>query len=217
MWVCSSTAALLQRKRLAAREALLQAVPVPDLVLAEAPAEEHLLALAPRREVDEPRLVDTRHAAGDARHLLVQPLLHVLQLLRLDVAPVARDPLVQRRLQLLQLEERTAVLDQLLGQRPHLPQRLVRLFSREVARRHTNMIRPSCARVNGLRSLSARPRWITGTGASSAGQASSPSWRSSPTVRASAATGPQRTSPFGGSPASVPGSSTRSCSGSSWH
>src|SRR5207244_829675 len=56
------------------REALFEAVPEANLILAQAPAEQDLLALSLRGEVDEPlvevlhetaRLVDPRHAACD--------------------------------------------------------------------------------------------------------------------------------------------------------
>ena len=124
-------------------------MPEADLVLAEAPAEQDLFALSLRGEVDEPlvevlhepaRFVDPRHAARDPGHRHVQLLLHVLQLVRLDIASVARDPGRQRGLPLLQLDERAAVLDELLGQRPHLAESLVRLVRCEVAGRHARMI-----------------------------------------------------------------------------
>ena len=84
--------------------------------------------------------MDPRHAARDARHGFVQPLLHLLELARLEVAPVARDPGRQLGLLLLKRDERAPVLDELLGQRPHLVECLVRLVRCEVAWRHARMI-----------------------------------------------------------------------------
>ena len=62
--------------------------------------------------------------------------------MRLDVAAVPGDPRRQRNLPLLELDQRTAVPDQLLGQRTHLGERLVSLLKREVLRLHARMIRP---------------------------------------------------------------------------
>ncbi len=81
-----------------------------DLVLAQAPAEKDVLAFPLRWKVDEAgvevlheraRFVDPRHAARDAGHFLVEGLLHVLQLARLEVASVAGDPSRHDRLALL--------------------------------------------------------------------------------------------------------------------
>ena len=124
-------------------------MPEADFWFAEAPAEQDLLVLTPRGEVDQPlvevlhertRLVDPGHAARDAGHCLVQPLLYVLQLVRLEVAAVARDPGRQGSLLFLQIDERAAVPDELLGQRPDLAESLVRLVRCEVAGRHARMI-----------------------------------------------------------------------------
>ena len=102
-----------------------------------------------RGEVDEPLievlheradLVDLRHAPRDTRHRLVQPLLNLLQLPRLEVASVARDPGRQRSLLGLELDERAAVLDELFGHRTHPVECLVRLLGGEVAKRHVRMI-----------------------------------------------------------------------------
>ena len=66
----------------AARESVLDGVPVPDLVLAELPAEQHGLAAAERREVDEPlveildldaELDDVVDARGPARARAARP------------------------------------------------------------------------------------------------------------------------------------------------
>src|SRR4029453_7207052 len=138
-------------ERLAAREAFVQAVPEADLVLAEGPAEQYLLPVARRRGGEETsieildqrtNLVDARDAPGDPRDLLVEPLLHVLELVRLDVAAVPRDPHRDRRLAFLELHQGAAVPDQLLGQRTHLVERLVRLLGSEVPLLHARMIRP---------------------------------------------------------------------------
>ncbi len=124
-------------------------MPEADLVLAEAPAEQDLVSLSPCGEVDEAlvevlhepaRRVNPRDAARDAAHRFVQALLHVLQLMRLDVAPVTGDPGRQHSLPLLEVRERAAVLDEGLGQRPHLLECLVRLVRCEVAGRHARMI-----------------------------------------------------------------------------
>ena len=48
----------------------------------------------------------------------------------------------QRRLPLLELDERAPVPDQLLGERTHLAERLVRLIKSEVPLFHARMIRP---------------------------------------------------------------------------
>src|SRR5437588_9943420 len=55
---------LLQRQRAAAGEAVLLAVPVADLVLADVPAEENDLVAPPGREVDE-ALVEVLHLRAD--------------------------------------------------------------------------------------------------------------------------------------------------------
>ena len=108
-------------------------MPEADFGLAEAPAEQDGLALPLRGEVDEPlieildertRFVDPRHAARDACHGFVQPLLHLLELTRLEVAPVARDPGRQLRLLLLKRGERTPVLDELLDVRKPYEERI---------------------------------------------------------------------------------------------
>jgi len=61
---------------------------------------------------------------------------------RLDVPSVPGNPRSQRRLPLLELDERTPVADELLRQRAHLLERCVRLLNREVPRLHARMIRP---------------------------------------------------------------------------
>src|SRR5262245_1748824 len=90
-----------ERQRATAGEAVLEAVPEADLLLAEPPAEEDLLAGALGGEVDEPlvevlhersELVDPAHAGGDSGHLLVQLLLHLPELARAHIPAVAGDP-----------------------------------------------------------------------------------------------------------------------------
>ena len=49
-------AALSSREPLPGRETLVGAVPEPDLVLAELPAQQHVFFAALRREVEEPLL-----------------------------------------------------------------------------------------------------------------------------------------------------------------
>src|SRR5437763_16119176 len=46
----------VEREGLPPREPVVEAVPVADLVLAEVPAEEHLLAVTERGEVDQARV-----------------------------------------------------------------------------------------------------------------------------------------------------------------
>src|SRR6188768_4088333 len=54
----------LERQRPSARETLLQPVPELDRVFAEAPAEQHVFAAAPRREVDQP-VVEVLHERAE--------------------------------------------------------------------------------------------------------------------------------------------------------
>jgi hypothetical protein len=61
---------------------------------------------------------------------------------RLDIAAVPGDPRRDRRLAFLELHQGTAMPDQLLGQRTHLVERLVRLLDTEVTLLHARMIRP---------------------------------------------------------------------------
>src|SRR5437588_9250421 len=90
----------LERKLLPAGEAFLEAVPVADLVLAELPAEEHLLAVPQRGEVDEagvevlhlhPELLDRVDSPAQPLGSLLDRVLQGGDLLRPDAAAVARD------------------------------------------------------------------------------------------------------------------------------
>ena len=140
-------------ERLAAREALVEAVPEADLVLAQAPAEQHILAR---------RAVAGKSTRPSSRSFTSAPTSWIRATQRAmpatssssrsctssssrgsTFAAVARDPRRHRRLPLLELDERAPVLDQLLGERTHLQERLVRLLCREVPLLHARMIRPS--------------------------------------------------------------------------
>src|SRR5581483_4621392 len=120
--------AIPQLERAAAGEAVVVAVPERDLVLAEPPAEEHLLAVAHRREVDEPRVeildehaevlqgVDrTRELGGAQRDLVV----HLGEPGGREAAAVARDPGGHVVGAGLRLVERTLRLHHPLDQRPN--------------------------------------------------------------------------------------------------
>src|SRR5207253_994768 len=86
--------------RPASCEAFFQPVPERNVVLAEPPAEQDLLALAPRRKVDEPLVevlddraapVDLVHAARNSDPLALDFGLDVCQPLRVDTSAVASD------------------------------------------------------------------------------------------------------------------------------
>jgi hypothetical protein len=75
---------------------------VADLLLAELPAEQHLLAVPKRREVDEARvevlddraaLVDRVHSSCDLDALVPLRLFELGELARVDAAAVAGDAL----------------------------------------------------------------------------------------------------------------------------
>lgn len=129
-------------------------MPVVDLVLAEAPAEEGLAALDLRREVDQagvgvlhdaPELVDRVDAACQARMLESDLLVERCGGGDIDAAAVPRD--LERGPMLLGLSghERRAVRDKPLGQRPHLVEQRVRLLASEVPRRHPRIIERNVA------------------------------------------------------------------------
>src|SRR6188768_809723 len=136
-------------ERFPAREAFLEAVPVGDLALADLPAEQHLLAVAQGREVDEPavevldqdaerlQLLDrTRDRLGLPLELLVE----LARLLRVEVAAVSRDPLGEPRAPGSRDREGAPVGDERLGDRPHLLEQRVRLLRSEVPLRHPSII-----------------------------------------------------------------------------
>src|SRR5437868_46915 len=138
------TGRLFERQGAPAGEAVLESVPVPDLVLAEVPAEEHLLAAAKRREVDQPgveilhlrtELLDAVDALGDPVGRGAYLLLDRRELRRLDPAAVAADARGDPLLPLLRRNELAPPLDHLLDERPDLRERGVRLLRCEV-RRH---------------------------------------------------------------------------------
>src|SRR5688500_8425516 len=134
-------------ERLPAGEALIDAVPVGDLVLTEAPAQERLGAGDLRRKVDEAgvrvlhdpaELVDRVGTAGDTGMLTGDLLVEGVP--AAHVAPIACD--LERELPPLGLGrcEGRPVLDELFRQRPHLREQRVRLLAGEVSRRHVRMI-----------------------------------------------------------------------------
>jgi hypothetical protein len=132
-------------------EALIEAVPEADRVLADVPAEEDVLALAPRRKVEQASveildeharrlnpLDSLRELAGRAFELLVG----LGEVRRRQVAAVGADLRPKRGTARLRLDQPPSPLDHLFGERPQLRERLVRLLDREVARdAHRRMIR----------------------------------------------------------------------------
>src|SRR5829696_7776897 len=130
--------------RAAAREAVLEAVPERDRVLPELPAEEHFLAVAESREVDEALVgvldlcaeaVDPVHALSDSLGLLGDLGLHARELARVEVAAVAGDRARQIRAAAEQRRDLLAVGDHPLRERADLGERFVRFLEREVLRR----------------------------------------------------------------------------------
>jgi FMN phosphatase YigB (HAD superfamily) len=124
-------------------------VPVVDLLLAELPAEERLDAFDPRREVNEAgvRVLDDRaeavdrvHAARDAGELGVEQRVEPRKLPRVDAAAVPCDLKAELRALRLRLDERSAMGNELLGERTNLDEQRVRLLPREVLRRHARII-----------------------------------------------------------------------------
>ena len=122
-------------------------MPVGDLVLSEAPAEEGLRPGDPRGEVNEAavrvlhdpaELVNPVGATGDTGVLAGDLLVEGGR--AADVASIPRD--LERELPPLGLcrRERRPMLDELLRQRSHLREQHVRLLGGEVSRRHPRMI-----------------------------------------------------------------------------
>lgn len=141
--------ARLQGKGLPPREPLVDAVPERDLILADVPAEEHVLTRAPRREIDEaavevlhkrPGLVDPCDASRNRSRTVAQLLFHRVELGRVEVAAVTRDRLREPSVAFLQDGQRSPPLDHLLGERTDDRERLVRLLGGEVPRSHGGMI-----------------------------------------------------------------------------
>src|ERR1044071_8421011 len=94
-------AGLVERQGFPAREALFEAVPEADLVLADLPAEQDFLAVRPqRREVDQaaveilhlhPELLQQGHSSSDRLGLPLELALQLTGLLWVEVAAVAGD------------------------------------------------------------------------------------------------------------------------------
>src|SRR5881394_1722809 len=135
-------------ERASSCEAVLDRVPEPDLVLAEPPAEQHLLVAASRREVDQalveildedPERLQRLDAPYDLRRFGVDRRLQSVDLVRADTAAVGRDRRGNPGVPHCRERERAPVRDRLLDERPYLRQELVRLVSREIAIRHAYM------------------------------------------------------------------------------
>jgi hypothetical protein len=133
------------RKRLPSCEALVERVPEGDFVLAQPPAEEHLLVPAPSRKIDEAliEILDENaerlqflDAVHDAFGLGLDRLLQRVHLMRPDAAAVpgdlGRDPAMTDRGN----RERTPMRDHALGEQANRREQLICLFRREVAIRH---------------------------------------------------------------------------------
>src|SRR5262249_26057310 len=123
--------------------------PVADLVLADVPAEQHLVAAAERRKVDEatveilyldPELGDRLHAPRDLRHRLVDAILELLCVARRQPAAVACDDAPK----LLELRpcfgELAASGDHPLGERPHVCERRLCFWNGEDPVRQARII-----------------------------------------------------------------------------
>ena len=157
-------------ERFPAREALVHAVPVGDLVSADLPAEEHLLAFAERREVDEAasrgpsparraasssldRLRD-RARLGLALELLVQ----LAGLLRVEVAAVPRRcAAVEPRAALRPRPHALAVRPRATRRAGAPLEQRVRLRGSEVALAPCGYHRAPCPPVNAFACRSGRP------------------------------------------------------------
>ncbi len=115
-------------------------MPVADLVLADVPAQQHVLFTEPGRKVDE-SLVEVLHlhaevgdrldAAGNLERLVSSPVVELLHLLRRQIAAVSGDLDLDGFDPGRRLRQRTPRLDHPLGDRPYLGQRLVRLLDCE--------------------------------------------------------------------------------------
>ena len=140
---------LVERKRLATGETLLGSVPVGDLVLADAPAEEHLLVTPHRREIEQPAIeVLDQHAVRlnfldepcDLGRLALERLVHVDELLGLEATSVSCDLPGQLGARFRRDRQGLPARDQLLGHRPKLLEQLVRLGWSEDPRSHAAII-----------------------------------------------------------------------------
>jgi hypothetical protein len=132
-------------------EALIDAVPETDLVLADVPAEQDVLALPARREVEE-ALVEVldEHArrlnplddACQCAGRLFQLRVGLCEVRRSQIAAVSRDLPTELGAERLRLDQQLSALNHLLGERAKLGEGVVRLVEREVAPgRHGRMIR----------------------------------------------------------------------------
>ena len=115
-------------------------MPGRDLLLAEVPAQEHLLAVPQRREVDEAEAeilhldserVNTLDAGGNRGSFLFDSGSGVRELARGEVAAVAGDVPEERGLASLSRRECAGTLDHLLHERAHRRERVVRLLACE--------------------------------------------------------------------------------------
>jgi hypothetical protein len=139
----------LQGQRPAAGETFLETVPVGDLFLADLPAEEHFLAVPQGGKVDEPAVeildqnaefLEASDAPSQRSGLTIRACFEPGQPARVERPSVTRDAPAKLRSLCLALQQRTTMRDELLGQRPHRGERLVRLLNREVALCNESMI-----------------------------------------------------------------------------
>lgn len=128
-------------ERPSAREAFPRGVPVCDLLFAQAPAEQDVLVVSPREEVDQPfveildhsaQLVNPLDATRDPGRLFLDPILHSAELGGVQPAAVTRDPPEKLRVALLRRSERFSVCHHPFRERAHSGEHFVRLLAREV-------------------------------------------------------------------------------------
>src|ERR671923_407964 len=124
---------------------LVGAVVIGDFVLAQAPAEEHLLAVAESREVQEPLVeilderacrLDPLDAACEGGSLELELLFDFTEVGRRQVAAVGARALRKHGAPGLRLEKPAVVHDHLLDDRAELVDSRIRLLEGEVAWRH---------------------------------------------------------------------------------
>jgi hypothetical protein len=129
-------------ERFPAREPFLEPVPVLDRVLADLPAEQDLLALAERREIDKAG-VEILHLDAQRFELVDAPLerrpvtldldLELGEVARGDPAAVSLDLSDKCRPASRRGKETPPVVDHALGDRPDVRERLVGFLGGEVA------------------------------------------------------------------------------------
>src|SRR5439155_23927081 len=164
---CTASAPLIVQKIdwFPPRETLLEPVPVVDRLLADVPAQQDLLSFVKRREVDESPIEvlhldaqpgESRDTPFERRRVVVDLDLQLGEVARSQAAAVALDlrdevrPLRRRR------QLAPPVVDHLLGERPHLVERVVRFLGREIAGRHVGLpVVTSRARLQSRRGLGA--------------------------------------------------------------